>query len=168
MNIGIFLPPDQGISRVVVSGLSTTGDYQELIERLIETLDSLIPRNVRFIVFPHPRNLGVDIPHLQRSVEVSQDWPLKLFTLDFAIIFASALFRFLLQAHVPVINWDIYNYDYKETFPADNSSFFTISSPNEIFGIIEQYEFPYKKEAFLPNTFHLSSVVDFFCSLDEQ
>jgi len=134
---GLFLPPNQLSDPSVVSRIGDTwgNDYETIIFKILEDVQSSCLNPENLIIFPHPRAY-LSNPDLMQKISrvfrVSDDFADYLGVMRNAIIFSSAVFSALLAANVKVFNLDLFDYGYTGVFPVDNPNFVTINEIKEI------------------------------------
>ena len=130
----VLLPPNQGLDRIMHSGLSRQGSYLDFINQIILRVRANIPHTQILNLVLHPReaHLSNTIREMEyANVVVIEDFIEALPNCELVIIFGSALFRLFHGLCIPTLNWDVYKYNYVKTFPINGSTFLTVNDFEE-------------------------------------
>ncbi len=110
----IALPPDQfdtGLREVV-----EFSDYRALVDFMIAATAAAAEGRFNVVVNLHPRTRKEDVAFIQDDMARIADGPIEtlLPAAHLYISVASATIRWAIACEVPVINYDVYRYDYRD------------------------------------------------------
>jgi hypothetical protein len=133
-SVVVYLPPNQGSERLRLSNLESVGTYLSFIREYIEVVRAFVPSNFTIHFITHPREVDL-LAHLNndnsRKVHFYTESQHQLLYCKFVIISGSALFRVLQLLQIPTLNWDVFNYEYENTFPKNSLDFLSVKHLND-------------------------------------
>ena len=110
--VAVFLTPNQ----------TSQEGYQTLINQVLIEVKNSVPNYLILELYAHPRITVEQLNEIQRRNRVkieSIDFSENIHTFQVCVLFSSALYRIFEYLNIPIINWDIYNYNY--AFPFNNN-----------------------------------------------
>lgn len=134
--VAVFLPPNQ----------VSEEKYQELIYKIFTRLKNSKPKHLNFEIYAHPRISKKHLEEIERRNKIKitySEFSENIHNFQICVLFSSALFRIFDYLNIPIINWDIYEYDYDFPF---NSSFVNLKSDSNLKNLMELFAYGVEKE----------------------
>jgi len=134
--VAIFLPPNQ----------VSEEKYQELIYKILTKLKNSKPKHLNFEIYAHPRISKKHLEEIERRNKIKithSEFSENIHSFQICVLFSSALFRIFDYLNIPIINWDIYEYNYEFPF---SSSFVNLTSDSNLKNLMEFFAYGVDEE----------------------